>query len=99
MDNRQIRRKHNNLANLLGCFIISASVGLDHALCEKDLTKESSGQFLSLSRRGPGSCLHAVIDLLSETHNSLVREARKICHQEDRCVFEKECTLLFKFSW
>ncbi|KAK9965830.1 hypothetical protein ABG768_004896 [Culter alburnus] len=61
----------------------NTSVGLDRALCEKDLTKESSGQFLSLSRRGPGSCLHAVIDLLSETHNSLVREARKICHQED----------------
>ncbi|XP_056089655.1 E3 ubiquitin-protein ligase rnf213-beta [Rhinichthys klamathensis goyatoka] len=61
----------------------NASVGLDHALCEKDLTKESSGQFLSLSRRGPGSCLHAIIDLLSETHNSLVREARKLCHQED----------------
>ncbi|XP_077056473.1 E3 ubiquitin-protein ligase rnf213-beta isoform X2 [Siphateles boraxobius] len=61
----------------------NTSVGLDHALCEKDLTKESSGQFLSLSRRGPGSCLHAIIDLLSETHNSLVREARKLCHQED----------------
>lgn len=58
----------------------NASVGLDPALCEKDLTKESSGQFLSLSRRGPGSCLHTIIDLLSETHNSLVREARKLCY-------------------
>ncbi|XP_039521132.1 E3 ubiquitin-protein ligase rnf213-beta isoform X4 [Pimephales promelas] len=61
----------------------NASVGFDRALCEKDLTKESSGQFLSPSRHGPGSCLHAIIDLLSETHNSLVREARKLCHQED----------------
>ncbi|XP_043109399.1 E3 ubiquitin-protein ligase rnf213-beta isoform X2 [Puntigrus tetrazona] len=61
----------------------NASLGLDPTLCEKDITKESSGQFLSLSRHGPGSCLHAIIDLLSETHNSLVREARKLCHQGD----------------
>ncbi|XP_016335836.1 E3 ubiquitin-protein ligase rnf213-beta-like [Sinocyclocheilus anshuiensis] len=61
----------------------NASLGLDPTLCEKDITKESSGQFLSLSRHGPGSCLHAIVDLLSETHNSLVREARKLCHQED----------------
>ncbi|XP_051523957.1 E3 ubiquitin-protein ligase rnf213-beta-like isoform X2 [Myxocyprinus asiaticus] len=61
----------------------NASVGLDRALCEKPMTKDSSGQFLSLSHHGPGSCLHAIIDLLSETHNSLVREARKLCHQED----------------
>ncbi|XP_051530047.1 E3 ubiquitin-protein ligase rnf213-beta-like isoform X2 [Myxocyprinus asiaticus] len=61
----------------------NASVGLDRALCEKDMTKDSPGQFLSLSRHGPGSCLHAIIDLLSETQNSLVREARKLCHQED----------------
>ncbi|KAF4106371.1 E3 ubiquitin-protein ligase rnf213-beta-like isoform X3 [Onychostoma macrolepis] len=61
----------------------NAALGLDPTLCEKDITKESTGQFLSLSRHGPGSCLHAIIDLLSETHNSLVREARKLCHQED----------------
>ncbi|XP_026078195.1 E3 ubiquitin-protein ligase rnf213-beta isoform X1 [Carassius auratus] len=61
----------------------NASLGLDSTLCEKDITMESSGQFLSLSHHGPGSCLHAVINLLSETHNSLVREARKLCHQED----------------
>ncbi|XP_050980097.1 LOW QUALITY PROTEIN: E3 ubiquitin-protein ligase rnf213-beta-like [Labeo rohita] len=61
----------------------NASLGLDPTLCEKDITKESSGQFLSLSRHGSGSCLHTLIDLLSETHNSLVREARKLCHQED----------------
>ncbi|XP_051967995.1 E3 ubiquitin-protein ligase rnf213-beta-like [Xyrauchen texanus] len=61
----------------------NASVGLERALCEKYMTKDSPGQFLSLSRHGPGSCLHAIIDLLSETQNSLVREARKLCHQED----------------
>ncbi|XP_052426303.1 E3 ubiquitin-protein ligase rnf213-beta [Carassius gibelio] len=61
----------------------NASLGLDPTLYEKEITRESSGQFLSLSRHGPGSCLHAIIDLLSETHNSLVREARKLCHQED----------------
>uniref|UniRef100_A0A9J7YJS3 RING-type E3 ubiquitin transferase n=1 Tax=Cyprinus carpio carpio TaxID=630221 RepID=A0A9J7YJS3_CYPCA len=64
--------------------INNTSLGLDPTLYEKDITKESSGQFLSLSHHGPGSCLHAIIDLLSETHNSLVREARKLCHQEDR---------------
>ncbi|XP_036427896.1 E3 ubiquitin-protein ligase rnf213-beta isoform X2 [Colossoma macropomum] len=57
--------------------------GVDSELCGKDVTMESSGQYLSLNRRGPGSCLYALIDLLSETHNSLVREARKLSHQED----------------
>ncbi|KAA0724978.1 E3 ubiquitin-protein ligase rnf213-beta [Triplophysa tibetana] len=60
-----------------------ASVGLDPKLCETNMTKESSGQFLSISRQGPGTCLRAIIDLLSKTHNSLVAEARKLCHQED----------------
>ncbi|RXN10159.1 E3 ubiquitin-protein ligase RNF213-beta-like protein [Labeo rohita] len=72
----------NTINSLLQC-IPAASLGLDPTLCEKDITKESSGQFLSLSRHGSGSCLHTLIDLLSETHNSLVREARKLCHQED----------------
>ncbi|XP_073722611.1 E3 ubiquitin-protein ligase rnf213-beta [Misgurnus anguillicaudatus] len=62
---------------------IDKNESLDRALYETDMTKESSGQFLSLSRQGPGSCLHALIDLLSETHNSLVREARNLCHQKD----------------
>ncbi|KAL6475683.1 hypothetical protein MHYP_G00167230, partial [Metynnis hypsauchen] len=57
--------------------------GVDSELCGKDIIMESSGQYLSLNRRGPGSCLYALIDLLSETHNSLVREARKLSHQED----------------
>ncbi|KAA0724979.1 E3 ubiquitin-protein ligase rnf213-beta [Triplophysa tibetana] len=60
-----------------------ASVGLDPKLCETNMTKESSGQFLSISRQGPGTCLRAIIDLLSKTQNSLVAEARKLCHQED----------------
>ncbi|XP_017573370.2 E3 ubiquitin-protein ligase rnf213-beta isoform X2 [Pygocentrus nattereri] len=57
--------------------------GVDSELCGKDIIMESSGQYLSLNRRGPGSCLYALIDLLSETHNSLVREARKLSRQED----------------
>ncbi|XP_073773817.1 E3 ubiquitin-protein ligase rnf213-beta isoform X3 [Danio rerio] len=61
----------------------NASLGLDSTHCEKDITSESSGQFLFPSRKGAGSCLHAVIDVLSETHNSLVREARKLCQQAD----------------
>ncbi|XP_056627258.1 E3 ubiquitin-protein ligase rnf213-beta-like isoform X2 [Triplophysa dalaica] len=60
-----------------------ASVGLDPKLCETDMTKDSSGQFLSISRQGPGTCLRAIIDLLSKTHNSLVAEARKLCQRED----------------
>lgn len=65
---------------------VLAAVGLDPELCVKDITMDSPGQFLCLSRRGPGSCLNALIDLLSETHNSLVREARKLSYQEDRFV-------------
>ncbi|KAK1794252.1 hypothetical protein P4O66_011142, partial [Electrophorus voltai] len=61
----------------------NAAVGIDPDLCSKDISMESSAEFLSLSRQGPGSCLHALVDLLSDTHNSLVREARKLSHQEE----------------
>ncbi|XP_072523911.1 E3 ubiquitin-protein ligase rnf213-beta [Salminus brasiliensis] len=57
--------------------------GVSPELCGKDITMESSAEYLSLSRHGPGSCLYALIDLLSETHNSLVREARKLRRQDD----------------
>ncbi|TRY96584.1 hypothetical protein DNTS_014460 [Danionella cerebrum] len=73
----------NTISSLLHC-IPAASLGLDATLCKNDITAESSGKFLSLRRNGPGSCLNAVIDLLSETHNSLVGESRKLCHQADR---------------
>ncbi|XP_066518776.1 E3 ubiquitin-protein ligase rnf213-beta [Hoplias malabaricus] len=56
---------------------------VDPELCVKDISLESCGGYLSLNRHGPGSCLYALIDLLSETHNSLVRVARKLSHQED----------------
>ncbi|KAK3529115.1 hypothetical protein QTP70_016547 [Hemibagrus guttatus] len=61
----------------------NTALGLAPKLCAKDITMDSPSQFLCLSRHGPGSCLHALIDLLSETHNSLVREAQKLSHQED----------------
>ncbi|XP_049419183.1 E3 ubiquitin-protein ligase rnf213-beta isoform X2 [Epinephelus fuscoguttatus] len=51
----------------------SADLGVDVTLCEKELTKESSGEFLTPCRYGPGSCLRTLVDFLSETHNSLVR--------------------------
>ncbi|TKS89378.1 E3 ubiquitin-protein ligase rnf213-beta [Collichthys lucidus] len=44
---------------------------------------ESSGEFLTPSRRGPGSCLRTLVDLLLKTHNSLVTEARAVSGQED----------------
>ncbi|XP_062858949.1 E3 ubiquitin-protein ligase rnf213-beta [Trichomycterus rosablanca] len=61
----------------------NAAVGIDHALCEKDITMESSVQYISLSYQGPGSCLNTLISLLSETHNSLVLEACKLSQQDD----------------
>ncbi|CAK6965023.1 E3 ubiquitin-protein ligase rnf213-beta isoform X3 [Scomber scombrus] len=48
-----------------------------------EVTTESSGEFLTPSRHGPGSCLRVLVDFLSETHNSVVREARKVSGQED----------------
>ncbi|KAM9716156.1 E3 ubiquitin-protein ligase rnf213-beta [Menidia menidia] len=52
-------------------------------LCEDQLSVDSSGEYLTVSRRGPGSCLRILVDFLSETHNSLVREARRLNGQED----------------
>ncbi|XP_058262202.1 E3 ubiquitin-protein ligase rnf213-beta isoform X1 [Hemibagrus wyckioides] len=61
----------------------NTALGLAPELCAKDITMDSSSQFLCLSSHGPGSCLRALIEQLSETHNSLVREAQKLSHQED----------------
>ncbi|XP_029383406.1 E3 ubiquitin-protein ligase rnf213-beta [Echeneis naucrates] len=61
----------------------SEALGVDVKLCEKELTTESSGDFLTLSRHGPGSCLQTLVNFLMETHNSLVKEARKLSRQED----------------
>ncbi|XP_019133291.1 E3 ubiquitin-protein ligase rnf213-beta isoform X3 [Larimichthys crocea] len=61
----------------------SADLGVDVNLCEKEVTTESSGEFLTPSRRGPGSCLRTLVDLLLKTHNSLVTEARTASGQED----------------
>ncbi|KAM4526288.1 E3 ubiquitin-protein ligase rnf213-beta [Fundulus diaphanus] len=61
----------------------SADFGVDVNLCEKELTVESSGEYLTPCRRGPGSCLRTLVDFLLETHNSLVREARGLSRQED----------------
>ncbi|XP_023274738.1 E3 ubiquitin-protein ligase rnf213-beta-like [Seriola lalandi dorsalis] len=61
----------------------SADLGVDVKLCEKEVTAESSGEFLTPCRHGPGSCLRTLVDFLSETHNSLVREARTASGQED----------------
>ncbi|KAF7654679.1 hypothetical protein LDENG_00066590 [Lucifuga dentata] len=61
----------------------SADLGVDVKLCEKEVTTESSGEFLTPCRHGPGSCLRTLVDFLAETHNNLVREARKLSHQND----------------
>lgn len=55
-------------------------------LCEVEVTKVSSGEFLTPSRHGPGSCLRILLELLLKTQNSLVREARKLTRQDDRSV-------------
>lgn len=56
----------------------SADLGVDVNLCEWEVTAESSGEFLTPCRHGPGSILQTLVDFLSETHNSLVREARTL---------------------
>ncbi|CAJ1081416.1 E3 ubiquitin-protein ligase rnf213-beta [Xyrichtys novacula] len=61
----------------------SGDLGVDVKLCEEELTAESSGEFLTPSRHGPGSCLQILVDFLVKTHNSLVREARRVSRQED----------------
>ncbi|KAM3592519.1 uncharacterized protein V6R79_020598 [Siganus canaliculatus] len=61
----------------------SVHLGVDVNLCEMELTAESSGEFLTPCRHGPGSCLRTLVDLLLMTHNSLVKEARRISSQED----------------
>lgn len=68
------------------CVNIAADLGVDVNLCEKEVTTESSGEFLSPSRYGPGSCLRILVELLLKTHNGLVREARRVSLQEDRSV-------------
>ncbi|XP_056152727.1 E3 ubiquitin-protein ligase rnf213-beta [Lampris incognitus] len=62
----------------------SADLGVEVRLCEQEMTMDSSGEFLTPCRHGPGSCLRTLVDFLSETHNSLVREARRLCPHEDR---------------
>ncbi|XP_028976279.2 E3 ubiquitin-protein ligase rnf213-beta isoform X3 [Esox lucius] len=61
----------------------SADVGVSPQLCEKELTMESSGEFLSPQRHGPGSCLQILVHFLSETHNSLVTEARRLSYHDN----------------
>lgn len=78
------------------CVYIAADLG------EKEVTGESSGEFLTPCRHGPGSCLRTLVDFLSDTHNSLVREARRASRQEDRSVHQlraecKGCWVLSGF--
>lgn len=77
------------------CVYITTDLGVDDVnLCEKELTAESSGEFLTPCRHGPGSCLRTLIDLLLNTHNSLVREARRASRQEDRSVQQGQCQVV-----
>lgn len=66
--------------------IPAVELGVSENMCAKEVTHESTGEFLTLGRHGPGSCLQTLLDFLSSTHNSLVREARRVSHQEDRSV-------------
>ncbi|XP_029109785.1 E3 ubiquitin-protein ligase rnf213-beta [Scleropages formosus] len=61
----------------------SEEMAVPKALCEIELRTDGPSEFLSLSRRGPASCLGTLLDFLSETHNSLVRQSRKQHLQED----------------
>nr|XP_046210346.1 E3 ubiquitin-protein ligase rnf213-beta isoform X1 [Oncorhynchus gorbuscha]XP_046210347.1 E3 ubiquitin-protein ligase rnf213-beta isoform X1 [Oncorhynchus gorbuscha]XP_046210348.1 E3 ubiquitin-protein ligase rnf213-beta isoform X1 [Oncorhynchus gorbuscha] len=61
----------------------NADLGVTPQVCEKELTMESSGEFLSPCRHGPGSCLQILVKFLLETHNSLVREVRRLSHHDN----------------
>ena len=76
---------------------VSVYVIIATDLGKKEVTTESSGEFLTPSRHGPGSCLRDLVDFLTETHNSVVREARKVSRQEDRSVnlMRPLCPLFF----
>lgn len=64
----------------------ATDLGVNVKLCEMEMTTESTGEILTPCRHGPGSCLHTLLELLLKTHNSLVREARRVSRQEDRSV-------------
>uniref|UniRef100_A0A3B3UG58 RING-type E3 ubiquitin transferase n=1 Tax=Poecilia latipinna TaxID=48699 RepID=A0A3B3UG58_9TELE len=73
---------------------LAADLGADVNLCEKELTVESSSEYLRPCRRGPGSCLQTLVDFLLETHNGLVRETRRVSGQEGRSrISETQLTL------
>lgn len=74
----------------------AADLGVDVNLCHKEVTTESSGEYLAPRRHGPGSCLQTLIDFLSETHNSLVREVRRASHMTDRSVLHQQLSSLLK---
>ncbi|KAL4648632.1 E3 ubiquitin-protein ligase rnf213-beta-like [Arapaima gigas] len=61
----------------------STETAVAKPLCETELRIDSPSEFLSLSRRGPGSCLSTLVDFLSAAHNSLVQQARNQHLQED----------------
>ncbi|CDQ79392.1 unnamed protein product [Oncorhynchus mykiss] len=61
----------------------NADLGVTPQVCEKELTMDSSGEFLSTCRHGPGSCLQILVKFLLETHNSLVREVRRLSHHDN----------------
>lgn len=77
---------------------LAADLGADVNLCEKELTEESSSEYLKPSRRGPGSCLQTLVDFLLETHNGLVREARKMSGQKDRSVLHQQQPEVISFG-
>lgn len=61
-------------------------MGVAERLCATELTMDSPGEFLSLSQNGPGACLTLLLTFLTETHNSLVRQARAVYQQQDRSL-------------
>jgi len=71
------------------CVYTAADFGVDVNLCEKEVTVDSSGEYLTPCRHGPGSCLRILVEFLSETHNSLVKEARRVRGHEERSVLHR----------
>uniref|UniRef100_A0A3Q2W9T3 RING-type E3 ubiquitin transferase n=1 Tax=Haplochromis burtoni TaxID=8153 RepID=A0A3Q2W9T3_HAPBU len=74
------------------CVYTAADLGVGVNLCEREVTAESSGEFLTPSRHGPGSVLQTLVNFLSETHNSLVRKASEYSVPLER-ISETQLTL------
>ncbi|KAL6095331.1 uncharacterized protein ACO6RY_16557 [Pungitius sinensis] len=74
---KRILQRVETFMHVWNCLRVEVANSSAHPELDVNLTAESSAEFLTPSRRGPGSSLRALVDFLLETHNSLVRASRQ----------------------